>query len=141
MAPPTRHSERGFTLIELLIVLLILSILAAIGIPKFLSQRAKAQDASAKTAARVVAETLHVFEQDHETFLGADRDELVRIEPKIAELTGVVIDADDTGFEVSVDSTSADAGGGPFIIEYDAGRTERTCEQPGEGGCPPGGHW
>jgi prepilin-type N-terminal cleavage/methylation domain-containing protein len=136
-----RHDERGFTLVELLVVVLIVTILSAVIIAVLINQREKAQDAAAKTGVKLAAGTLHVYKQDHDTFAGADRDALIAIEPAIASVRGLTMEGDVESFEVSVESAAGEAGGGPFVIVYDTGVTDRICLRPGQGGCPDGGRW
>ncbi len=64
--------EGGFTLIELLVVILIIGILAAIAIPSFLSQKSKANDASAKELARTAQTTAETYATDHNGEYGED---------------------------------------------------------------------
>src|SRR5919204_4188098 len=126
-----RNGERGFTLIELLVVILIVSILAAIALPVFLNQRAKAQDADAKSASSVASRAIEIYHQENDTYAGADAAALVAIEASLNQaqnltVSGATVDE----YTLEVDSKSGD---GPFRIHHDATSTTRTCDRPGAG--------
>jgi type IV pilus assembly protein PilA len=59
------EKDEGFTLIELLVVMIIIGILAAIAIPVFLSQRRKAQDASAKADVSTIGKEVATYFVDN----------------------------------------------------------------------------
>jgi type IV pilus assembly protein PilA len=132
-----RNGERGFTMIEILVVLTIVAILAAVGLPAFMAQRSKAQDTDAKSAATVAAGTLEAYYQDHDSYTGATPAALEGIEPSLKQARGLAVTPAADGYTLSVDSATGTA----FTVKRDAGSTERTCGAPGHGGCPESGKW
>ncbi len=63
-----RERQRGFTLVEILVVLAVIAILAAIAIPTYPHQRAKAQDAEAKSLVRNAMTVIEAAYVDSRTF-------------------------------------------------------------------------
>ena len=81
------QDEKGFTLIELLVVILIIGILAAIALPAFLGQRARAQDTEGKTSVRQGQTAMETFYTDNQTYV-ATKAQLVDIEQSLAAAPG-----------------------------------------------------
>jgi prepilin-type N-terminal cleavage/methylation domain-containing protein len=126
-------ADDGFTLVEILVVMLIIGILAAIGMGAFLNQRGKAQDAHAKSAVSTAAKAVNVWNTEHGTYDGADPADLVKIEPTLAEASGLAVEGGAETYKVSVDSAGQ---GGTFSIERtDTGELVRDCTNPGAGAC------
>jgi hypothetical protein len=82
-----------------------------------------------------------MYEHDEKTFATADSARLIALEPAIGEALDLELDTGDDEFDITVSSTSGDNGGGPFRIEYRAGRMVKRCDGPGHGACPNSGRW
>src|SRR5688572_3193622 len=135
------QDEKGFTLIELLVVILIIGILAAIALPAFLNQRAKAQDTEAKTAARTAQTAMETYYTDNQTY-NCNTACVKLIEPALNEgVADVGLAITPGAQEYTVTVTQAKTTSVFTIQKLDTGRVNRTCTTGGQKGCPAGGVW
>ena len=130
-----KNDEGGFTLIELLVVVLIIGILAAIALPAFLNQRAKAQDSEAKSGARTVQTAMETWYTDNQNYT-ATATQLQAIEPAIGQFAArLAVTSAADNYKVEVTSRSKDATKYAITVASD-GTVVRSCDDPGKGGCP-----
>ncbi len=134
--PPRRrlHSDAGFSLIELLVVCLVIGILCAIAIPAFLSQQAKAKDASAKEMVRSAMTAAESISTDNEgSYKQVNAESLHETEPAVrveASTTEAYLSAaisSDKSYSLTVKATDGDE---LTISRDESGHVTRTCSSP-----------
>jgi prepilin-type N-terminal cleavage/methylation domain-containing protein len=105
-------NRRGFTLIELMIVVVIISLLAALAVPRFTRASGKAKKSEAKTILKQIYQLERAYYLEHDRYIGA---------PNTAALAASNLGFEDPGadarydYSVLVAVAMMAAGGSVFI--------------------------
>jgi prepilin-type N-terminal cleavage/methylation domain-containing protein len=90
----TRRGKSGFTLIELMIVVVIIGILAALAIPRFMTSATKTRQSEAKSVLKHIYEMERVYLQQNGDYWGAG----------ISASAAAPMNLSTIGVEISVDA-------------------------------------
>ena len=125
-------------MVELLVVVLILSILAMLALPAFMSQRMKGQDTAAQATARNIQMAAATYETDRDTY-NATEDDLIEIEPTLDQAApDFTFSGTPDTYELTVISKSSTT----FTVRREANGTfTRTCSTPDRGRCKADSTW
>ena len=108
---PERPDDAGFTLLEVMVVVLVIGILLAVGIPTYLGARGRAQDRAAHSTLRVAQNTALVIFTDDGNFIRTGAAVAALNEPGISWVTRTNQSTDDKIVSVSWTSDGSQWGG------------------------------
>jgi type II secretory pathway pseudopilin PulG len=76
--------DHGFAVLELLIVVGVLSVALAVGVPSYLGLRGGSADGKTKASLRAAMPAADAYFADRRTYAGLDSTDLLRIDPRVS---------------------------------------------------------
>jgi type IV pilus assembly protein PilA len=117
--------QKGFTLVELMIVVIIIGILAAVGVPLYLGYVRDAKTASAQATIAVIANAEKIYNQQNGKFIAnvdltiVPNDLNIDVRDSVQNWTLSIPSADDTHFTVTAVGKGTKYGGIEVDLAYD----------------------
>ena len=136
-----KKSESGFTLIELLVVIIIIGILAAIALPSFLNQAAKAKQSEAKSYVGSVNRAQQSYRIDKPKFADSVATLEIGIPTQTVDYTYAMgkSSASDTTFTATPNDTTTLRAytGGVMVLPSTGQSSAAACQTTDPSGTPP----
>lgn len=93
--PRQRRSKSGFTLVELLVVIVVLAVLAAIVLPKFMDSGARSKESALRSDLKLIRTAVSLFQSDIGKYPNSLQDLAETDRSKVKDNSGVVVSAND----------------------------------------------
>jgi type IV pilus assembly protein PilA len=136
-----RTGQEGFTLPEVIVVCLVIGVLAAIALPRFLGERENGQDADAKHNARNVATLIEACATDGDDYRECDDPTDLRDSNVAFGSAAGQVEVDAPGAREYTLIAHSKSGTNFALARLSGGGHDRTCRPSGAGGCGDDGHW
>ncbi len=117
-----RIRNAGFTLVELIIVVIVIGILAAVGMPQYTKAIEKARGAEASAGLQNIQQGEKIYFANNEKYLISASDELTDTEE-----TTLDVSLPQTGWKFQVTATSTDGSGNALSYNITAKRKTGAC--------------
>jgi prepilin-type N-terminal cleavage/methylation domain-containing protein len=137
-------NESGISLVEVLVVIMIIGMIAAIGVPSFACEKTRAEDASSKAMARTAAAAMEAYAHDNlGAYDGANGTKLNAINSEIPSSMVVSTQANcSPDYCYRITTPPNPSTNNTFVLTKEGdGSLLSTCTTQGTGGCPSGGVW
>lgn len=117
-----KERRKGFTLVELLVVIVVLAVLAAIVLPKFMDSSARSKESSLRTDLKLVRNAISAFQADTAKLPGSLADLSETDVSKVKDASGAAISTKDWHGPYIEAVPTDPIGGGSFTYDKTTGK-------------------